>query len=294
LLSTPALAQVSQADALAAESLFREAKDLVTGGKTAEACPKFAESQRLDPQIGTLLYLATCHSQEGKSATAWAEFLQAADQAARAHDEGSGGVPSVPGSGWDASWNTKLAISTGDLRANLACDVLAPWTDTAGANERFPAVCLDWYTAFAFCVWDGGRLATDAEYNFAAAGGTEQRTYPWGASPPDRAHALYGCNNVGDAGVCDPGDLVAVGSRSPLGDGRWGHSDLAGSANEWILDTDIVPPVPCNDCATVTPAGAPRVKRGESFNNNNWLATTARDNDLPALVDVSQGVRCVR
>jgi hypothetical protein len=81
-----ASAQPSQADALAAESLFRDAKALVTAGKTSEACPKFAESQRLDPQLGTLLHLATCHAQEGKTASAWAEFLQAADQAAAAHD----------------------------------------------------------------------------------------------------------------------------------------------------------------------------------------------------------------
>ena len=87
LVATGARAQVSQADALAAEALFREGKDLVTAKKTSAACAKFAESQRLDPQLGTLLYLATCHSEEGKSATAWAEFLEAADQASRIHDD---------------------------------------------------------------------------------------------------------------------------------------------------------------------------------------------------------------
>ncbi len=86
LVAAPASAQSTSADALAAEAAFRDAKALVAAGKTSEACAKFAESQRLDPQLGTLLHLATCHQQEGKSATAWAEFLQAADQAARAHD----------------------------------------------------------------------------------------------------------------------------------------------------------------------------------------------------------------
>jgi formylglycine-generating enzyme required for sulfatase activity len=207
---------------------------------------------------------------------------------------GSGAHPKVPGSGWDANWNGKLATTTADLQARLACDALSPWTDAAGANERFPALCLDWYTAFAFCVWDGGRLATDAEYNYAAAGFDEQRVYPWGPDAPDPAHAVYDCNQAGDAGDCTAGDLLPVGSRSPLGDGRFGHADLAGSANEWVLDTDIAMPVPCNDCATITPAGEVRVKRGEGFTNDTFLATTSRDHDPPDLVHVSQGVRCVR
>jgi hypothetical protein len=77
LRAAPALA----GDEAAAEALFLEAKKLAAAGKLAEACPKFAESNRLDRGAGTLIHLADCYEKNGQSASAWATFKDAASAA---------------------------------------------------------------------------------------------------------------------------------------------------------------------------------------------------------------------
>ena len=65
----------------AAEALFDEAKKLANDGKFAEACPKFAESNRLDRGAGTLIHLADCYEKNKQTASAWATFKEAASAA---------------------------------------------------------------------------------------------------------------------------------------------------------------------------------------------------------------------
>jgi hypothetical protein len=77
LRSAPALA----GNEAAAEALFLEAKKLAAEGKFAEACPKFAESNRLDRGAGTLIHLADCYEKNHQSASAWATFRDAASAA---------------------------------------------------------------------------------------------------------------------------------------------------------------------------------------------------------------------
>ena len=84
-LTAPALAK--DADAAAAEAMFDEARRLLAAGDVKAACPKFAESYRLDPALGALLNLAACHEKEGRVATAWSEYRDAEAQAQKARDD---------------------------------------------------------------------------------------------------------------------------------------------------------------------------------------------------------------
>jgi hypothetical protein len=81
-LSTPATAD----DKATAETLFLRAKQLEKDGDAAGACPLYEASYRADPGLGALLNTANCHEAVGKTGTAWAEFREAAELAARRSD----------------------------------------------------------------------------------------------------------------------------------------------------------------------------------------------------------------
>lgn len=81
LYASPAQAQASASDKAAAEALFDQGLRLMKQNNFADACPKLEESNRIDPAVGTLLYLGECFERVGKTASAWATFREAASLA---------------------------------------------------------------------------------------------------------------------------------------------------------------------------------------------------------------------
>jgi formylglycine-generating enzyme required for sulfatase activity len=206
-----------------------------------------------------------------------------------------GGVNGGTEHGWDASWSSALPTAAADWTTNLQCGYpFDTWTAVAGANESLPINCATWFEAYAFCIWDGGFLPTEAEWNYAAAGGSDQRIYPW-SSPPssttaDYSYASYDCLGQG----CDFTDILTVGS-DPKGDGKWGQTDLSGSMAEWNLDVSQTPyPMPCADCAALG-GGPNRVVRGGGFMQDmTGVLAAGRDANVPAYRNEEYGVRCAR
>ncbi len=215
--------------------------------------------------------------------------------------EGAGANPNDPADpGWQSAWNASLEPDAAGLTEALKCGAThQTWTDSAisDANENLPLNCLDWYEAEAFCIWDGGRLPTEAEWNYAAAGGTEQRVYPWGRDVPDCAHAnFYGASDGNDFCVHPGlGGVQRVGADSPLGDGKFGQADLAG--NLWELVQDVHAkyyPNPCSDCANLNGSSPRGVRGGGMFDGPGGLLVSFRSNDSASGHDVEIGARCAR
>ena len=215
---------------------------------------------------------------------------------------GAGAHPRLASSGWDSGWNTSLVADTAALTAAVKCSApYQTWTDTPGGNENKPMNCVSWYEAMAFCIWDGGYLPTEAEWNYAASGGSAQRAYPWSnpasSTSIDCTYANYRIDSPPGM-YCVNGTTGAVnrvGSESPKGDGLWGQSDLGGNVWEWTLDYYASTyPMLCNDCANLT-TSSDRVIRGGSFTSaasnqraagRFYFTPPARNNNL--------GLRCAR
>jgi len=196
--------------------------------------------------------------------------------------------------GWQTSDNANIALSD----AGLACEGDATWTPAPGVKESLPMSCVSWLQARAFCIWDGGFLPSEAEWEYAAAGGAEQLEYPWGSVDPGvmNRYAIYGCYYPNSDRNCTVAAAFAPVGTAALGAGRWGQLDLEGEVYEWNLDWYRYSYVnPCTDCAVLTQSDSTELVYRGSPANSTYLLPSQRESFDPSdgtFGDI--GFRCAR
>lgn len=254
---------------------------------------------------------------------------------------GAGAHPGVPGTGWKSEWNKRLPQSWDEIDGRLVWGCAfgsdnssyGSTTWDSAANDAKAISCIDWYTLYAFCIWDGGTLPTDTQWGYAAMGGSEERTYTWNNTPPHADAASYDravtyldgwwmtwpppppeANQYWNAP--DGALHIAPPGKKPAGKAKWGHMDMAGNVLEWMLDNGDVKTGACTNCAnTAYPAlsasengryplkddGTPawssdggRILRGGSFESHP-LQNTHRYGNYPVWRTYARaGGRCAR
>lgn len=152
--------------------------------------------------------------------------------------------------------------------------------------------CLDWWMAGDFCAWAGGRLPSEAEWEFAARSRGLDRRFPWGSEEPTCELAVLGYAEVDTCGEGGPG---VVCSR-PDGVTDQGLCDMAGNIYEWVEDwyQGDYTGAPTDGSAWLGPLVEYRVLRGGGLNSGEPVTTTNRTYHEPEFRYSGSGVRCVR
>ena len=219
---------------------------------------------------------------------------------------GSGGLANSVGggieAGWDQSWSTATNLPTAKLTwdgsSYLGCTAIGQtWKANSGQNETKPINCVNWYHSAAFCIWDGGFLPSEAEWNYAAVSDNLQRQYPWsdpaGTTTIDCSYANYFGASGGNTFCVQAGTSV-VGSVSPKGNSLYGQVDLAGNVFEWNLDWYGTYAASCSNCANSAVASTRVIAGGSWVDTLSQLLSSHRGNKAPDYRGNDGGLRCAR
>ena len=190
-------------------------------------------------------------------------------------------------------------VEAGECQAPTTCNWGQPTYGKADKADH-PAVCVDWQGAQEYCEWAGGRLPTEAEWEYAARG-PASNVFPWGdtfdgtlANSCDTNCTLAWKYAGYDDGYAQ---TAPVGSY-PDGTSWCGAEDMAGNVWEWVsdwYDSDYYRVSPAENPGGPS-SGEHRVARGGSWrdgsNGELHLAAMRYYPGVPSLRTSNVGFRC--
>ncbi len=192
-------------------------------------------------------------------------------------------------------------VEAGKCQSPTTCNWGKPTYGEADKADH-PAVCVDWQGAQDYCEWTGGRLPTEAEWEYAARG-PEERIYPWGdefdcAKGNFDDETVIDGNVVSDGEGCDGFDKTAPVGTFPDAVSWCGALDMSGNVWEWTndwYDGDYYSSSP-NENPFGPERGSSKVVRGSSWHNYNEPSLRAAYRTYSRTPDSSTyyiGFRCM-
>jgi formylglycine-generating enzyme required for sulfatase activity len=174
-------------------------------------------------------------------------------------------------------------------------------------KKGHPVVNVTWNQAQEFCAWTGGRLPTEAEWEYAARGGVGQWRFPWGSEAHrDDANFLdNGGRNVEFKGLGpSDGGYKLLGLKKPLeetsqvgtfGTNGYGLDDMAGNVLQWTADWGGSYKSGAATDPTGPAAGTRRILRGGSWAvTGDGVRVSDRYADDPDDAQGTIGFRCAQ
>ena len=161
---------------------------------------------------------------------------------------------------------------------------------TKSEREQHPVNCVDWRQASTFAKCAGGRLPSEAEWEYAARSGGKARKYPWGNDEANCARAVMNDDGKG----CGRESTWPVCSKEK-GHTEQGLCDMAGNVWEWVADWYGPYGEAPTDGSARTRAAQGRVNRGGGWNDTaGFLRAALRDGDLPGFLNGNLGFRVAK
>lgn len=185
--------------------------------------------------------------------------------------------------------------STPDTTEEYNCQSELKNNWLVSAHVNYPVCCINQSQAEQYCNWLGGRLLSEAEWEFAARGGGQDIAYPWG---DELATCDYAVMMQGDYPGCREGNSLPVCSKT-LGNTTHGLCDMAGNFAEWVADlvqiTNGYNGAPLDGGAWIQDSDYGVVRGGSSSSSAYRIHVASRQNqNVSKDSNANTTIRCAR